>query len=195
MLASASQVSSVNTGQLFTACGSPVRFQRQSADVNPRLKMTGGGLQHDAWLMTIGSHRFENRRRGPIQIEQNAAGVLVLCVGPDVGMKTLAIANEQKPDGGRRILRNETHSPRSKPAVRSGFGCREKAPCTGRLSKRPEGLPGFRTAPRETAPIPATPNSENQLASGSQKERSFFSFCECFTLQRAEPKICLMSIQ
>jgi hypothetical protein len=86
---------------MFAECASAGRFQRQHADVNPRLEMTGAGLQHDAWLMTIGSHRFENRWRSLIQIEQNVAGVLVSGVRPEVDITALAVANTQKPDCGR----------------------------------------------------------------------------------------------
>src|SRR6516162_5498219 len=70
----AGQISAIGMRQVLADRGSHGGFQRKGTYVNPRLEMTGAGLQHDAGLMTIGSHHFENRERSPIQIEQNVAG-------------------------------------------------------------------------------------------------------------------------
>ena len=50
----AGRVSSVDTGQMLSDRGRHVGLQRQRADVDPCLEMTGAGLQHYTGLMTIG---------------------------------------------------------------------------------------------------------------------------------------------
>jgi hypothetical protein len=97
----AGRVSSIDNGQMLSDRGSHSGLQRQSADVDPCLEMTGTGLQHYTGPMAVGPHRLEKRWRSSIQIEQNVTSIMVFCIGPDVDITTLAIANAQKPDRGR----------------------------------------------------------------------------------------------
>jgi hypothetical protein len=193
----AGRVSSVEAGQMLSDRGSHGRLQRQRANVDPRLEMTRAGLQHNTGLMAIGPHCFENVWRSPIHIDQNVAGVLVLCVGPDVDITTLAVANAQKSDSGRtqqlgsspKSLTREwpsgglVNQPDQKQTVRHG---RELTP--DRLHRKPQpAIPAGQASGRITGilirPVrdsaDAHTDSENQLASGSQKERSFFSERAC----------------
>jgi hypothetical protein len=162
--------------------------------------------------MPVGPHRLENRWRGPVQIKQYVAGVSAFCVGMNVNITTLSVANAQKPDGGRiqqlgggpqsfsrewpsggvvnqtdqkQIVRHRREltsdcSPRKpQPAIDAcrwirtwpaGKGAlyRETLQATGRTTR-------ILNRPKRVCADSCHANSDNQLASGSQKERSFFS--------------------
>ena len=51
--------------------------------------------------MTGGPHGFHNGRVGVIQIDEDIAGVALLCVGMEVHVAAFPVANAQEPDGSR----------------------------------------------------------------------------------------------
>jgi hypothetical protein len=217
----AGRVSPVDTGQMFSDRGSHSGLQWQRADMNPCLQMTRAGLQHYTGLMAIGPHRLQNRWCSLIQIEQNVTGVMVFCIGPEVDITTLAIANAQKPDRGglqqlasspksfsrkrpsggvvnqtdqKQIVRHSREltsdrsagNPQSAIDARCWFGTwltgkgalyRETLQATGRTTR-------VLNRPKRACSDSRHANSENQLASSSQKERSFFSkrMCDIFAV-------------
>jgi hypothetical protein len=212
----AGRVSSVETGQMFSDRVSHGGLQRQRADVDPCLEMAGAGLQHYTGLMTIGRHRFQNRWCSLIQIEQNVTGVMVFCIGPDVDIATLAIANTQKPDrGGLQQLGSSPKSFSRKRPSGSVVNQTDQKQIVGHsrelASNRSQGNPQsaidgwcrfgnwlaskgalYREAlqatgrttrdlnrPKRACTDSRHTNSGNQLASSSQKERSFFSERMC----------------
>ena len=95
----AGQVSSIGMGQLSADGAGNGRLQWSSADPNPGLETAGAGLEHDTRLMPIGSHLFQGRRIAVVQIQQDIAGVAVLCVRLDVNVTPLTVANAQKSYG------------------------------------------------------------------------------------------------
>ena len=93
----ACQVASVSVGQLSGDSGGGGRFQTDSADVNPSLKMAGAGLEHHTGFMPVDSHSFERGRRiGVVQIQQDVAGVPVISIRLNVYVTAFPIANAQE---------------------------------------------------------------------------------------------------
>jgi hypothetical protein len=61
------QVAAIGAGQLSGDAGGYRRFQANRTDLNPSLEMAGASLQHDARLMTIGTHPFQCGRVGVVE--------------------------------------------------------------------------------------------------------------------------------
>ena len=97
----ADQIASIQARQVLAGSGRQRRCQRSSAEADPSLQMTGAGLQHYTRVMPIGVHGLDDHRIGTIQIDQNIACVLASGIGLDVHVTSLAVADAQKPDGGR----------------------------------------------------------------------------------------------
>ena len=90
------QVAAVSMSQVLTDRRGRGSFQRCGADPNPGLKMAGAGAEHDTRLMAIGSHAWQNIRRGVIQIKQNIAGVTIPSKGEKIDIKALKVSCAQE---------------------------------------------------------------------------------------------------
>src|SRR6516162_9393473 len=207
----AGQISAIGMRQVLADRGSHGGFQRKRTYVNPRLQMTGAGLQHHARLVSMGPHGLEDRWRNPVQIQQNVAGVSAFCIGMDVDITPLAVTNAQEPDGGRipqlgggpqsfarewpsagvvdqtnqeQIMRHclqltadrVQREPQSVDTRRwLGSWLAGKRALYGGTLQATGRTTRILNRPRKVCADPRHANSENQLASSSQKERLFFS--------------------
>jgi len=107
----AGDITAIGASQLSADLSRYGRLQSRSADVNPSLEMTGAGLQHQARLVSIGAHGFDDVRVSSIQIEEDVAGIAAVGIRPKVNLKTLAVASAQKAYNGR--LRELIRGPES----------------------------------------------------------------------------------
>ena len=94
----ASQISAIEASQLSADGSGGGGLEWSWTDLNPGLEMTGAGLEHDTGLVTLGAHDVDDVGVGPVQIEENVAGVTILSIGMDVDVTTLAVAQSQKTD-------------------------------------------------------------------------------------------------
>ena len=92
----AGQISLVGVGQLLSDSSCQSRLQGCSAEANPGLQMTGAGLDHHAGFMSIAPHASHNLGRRAIEIEQYIAAVVLLGVGHDIHVISLAVALTEK---------------------------------------------------------------------------------------------------
>jgi len=107
----AGDIAAIGASQLSADLAGDGRLQGRSADVNPSLEMTGTGLQHQARLVSIGTHGFDNLRVSSIQIEEDVAGIAAVGIRPKINIETLAVASAQKAYNGR--LRELIRGPES----------------------------------------------------------------------------------
>ena len=90
------QVSAIGQGQLFADRAGDGWFKRGSADPNPSLEAAGAGLEHETGFMPVGAHTVERRGLAVIQIYQRVAGIAIACIGLDIYVTAVAVANPQK---------------------------------------------------------------------------------------------------
>jgi hypothetical protein len=92
----AGDIAAIGASQLSADLAGDGRPQSRSADVNPSLEMTGTGLQHQARLVSSGTHGFDDLRVSSIQIDEDVAGIAAVGIRPKVNVESLAVATAQK---------------------------------------------------------------------------------------------------
>src|SRR5215831_9383452 len=99
----ATQIASIDVGQLSgDGCGRG-RLQTDRTDLNPSLEMAGAGLEHHTGLMPAEPHPLDcGGRIGVVQIQQNVASVAVVRIGLKVHVTAFPITNAQ--ESQRRLL-------------------------------------------------------------------------------------------
>ena len=107
----AGDITAIGASQLSADLAGYGRLQSRSADVNPGLEMTGTGLQHQARIMSVGTHGFDDLRVSSIQIDEDVTGIAAVAIRPKVNVETLAIATAQK--ANNRRLRELVRRPES----------------------------------------------------------------------------------
>jgi len=110
----AGPISLIQASQVATNWSSHLGCQRHDTDSNPGLKMSGTGLDHNTRLVTVAAHGGQYSWLGIVQIDQNIAGVVVRCVGPEIDIKALSVTGAEKSDGGF----NQKLGSRPKPLAR-----------------------------------------------------------------------------
>ena len=97
----AGRIAAVDVGQLFADLAGNSSWDGCGTDSHPSLQIAGTGLEYHTGFVTGGPHGLHNGWVSVIQIDEDIAGVALLCVGMEVHVTAFAVANAQEPDGGR----------------------------------------------------------------------------------------------
>ena len=97
----AGRVATVEAGQAFADVAGNRSLDGCGTDSHPSLEIAGAGLEYYAGFVTSGPHGLEDGWIALIQIDEDVTGIALLCVGMDVHIAALPIANAQEPDSGQ----------------------------------------------------------------------------------------------